>query len=131
MSSGSGLITWGIQENTKRDDDTDEDAEDLEALDVEETVVRKNLKKSYIFIEFIENINIVQTVQDIQKPNYTEDSLWHKHKCNGTSIGQTYFFKCKLPKKCPKALQLIVDSRSETGTIQISEDEHVHEEGQS
>jgi len=28
MSSGSGLITWGIQENTKRDDDTDEDAED-------------------------------------------------------------------------------------------------------
>ena len=51
MSSGSGLITWGIQDNTKRgDDDTDEDAEDLEDLDVEETVVRKNLKKSYIFI---------------------------------------------------------------------------------
>ena len=61
MSSGSGLITWGIQENTKRDDDTDEDAEDLEDLDVEETVVRKNFKKSYIFLEFIENINIVQS----------------------------------------------------------------------
>jgi len=52
MSSGSGLITWGIQENTKRDDDTDEDAEDLEDLDVEETVVKELILR----LEFLENV---------------------------------------------------------------------------
>ena len=81
MSSSEGLLTH--RDNKPNDsDDTDKDADSDLELEVELPVAKKRAKKSYIFYKFIENIDIDQTNLDIQRAQYSPNSLWRRRKCN-------------------------------------------------
>jgi len=90
-------------------------------------VTKKRVKKSYIFYKFIENVDIDQTNLDIQRSQYSPNSLWRRRKSNMTVICQTIFYTCDASKECPCTLQLIINCTVNTGTVQISDDEHAHE----
>ena len=121
--SDSGGIHRKEYDGDKTENDADSEIEE------EEVVVKKPRKViSYLFHSFIDNLVDPQNMhEEIQKRNFTSDSLWVRRATNITLKGKTMFYNCTVTKKCPSKLQFVIDSILETGSILLSNDEHEHE----
>ena len=121
-NSGSGII---IHPDDKHDDTCDE----ADEIEIEPVVSNKKTRRipSYILVKYIEEIDIELTDKAIQENDFTTHSRWSKNTSKLTNIGQTIFYAC-LFKSCSAKLQLIIDTTLNCGTIQMTDDGHVHDE---